>query len=412
MPQLGETVAEGTIIAWYKAPGDSISPGDVLFEIETDKTSMEIPATAPGVLARICALAGSTVPVGAVVAVVADGPAARAPAAVVDRTVRAPAKPARDPFTAVQTPERNFGPATLPTGVKVTPIARRLAAQLGVRPEDVAGTGPSGRIVAKDVEAAFRAFAPTAAATATPLATLTGPQVMAMFAGAAFEEIPLSGMRRTIARRLSQAVQTIPHFYLNADVAVDRLTAERARINAQAAGLFKLSLNDLLIKALAVALQRVPDANAVWAEDRILRFHHADIAVAVAVEGGMYTPVIRRAESKPLIAISREMSLLAQRARTHALTPAEYQGGAMTVSNLGMYGVRAFSAIVNPPQAAILAVGAVERRPAEAPDGSVRFGAYMSLTLSCDHRVIDGALAAQLLAALKNLLEAPQLLFA
>jgi pyruvate dehydrogenase E2 component (dihydrolipoamide acetyltransferase) len=297
--------------------------------------------------------------------------------------------------------------------VKVTPVARRLAAQLAVNLENITGTGPNGRIVAKDAESAPRARAPTStvAATAAPVTALTAAQVIAMFAGTAFEEVPLSGMRRTIARRLSQAQQTIPHFYLDADVAVDRLTAERARINAQAAGQFKLSFSDLVIKALAVALQTVPDANAVWAEDRILRFRSSDIGVAVAVEGGMLTPVIRGAESKTLTAISREMSLLAQRARIHALTPREYQGGVMTISNLGMYGVRSFAAIVNPPQAAILAVGAVERRPAEAPDGSVRFGGRMSLTLSCDHRVMDGALGARLLIAVKDLLETPLTLF-
>ena len=430
MPQLGETVAEGKITTWYKSVGDTVAAGDSLFEIETDKTSMEVPTTVAGVLSEIRVAAGATVPVGAVVAVLASGASPAAGGAGAGT-----GKPA-DPYQAVRTPERNYGPATLPSGIKVTPVARRLAVESGVDLARLVGSGPHGHIVARDVQAAADGSAarPAPAATATATAMSTGTstgtgtgartgsvaagagaaagQVRALFAGVPFEEIALDGMRRTIARRLLEAKQSIPHFYLNSDVALERVSALRAEFNAQSGGDFKLSINDFIIKALALALQRVPEANAAWAEDSILRFKRSDVAVAVAVDGGLYTPVIRQAQSKSISAISREMKSLAERARARTLRPEEYQGGSITISNLGMYGVRSFAAIVNPPQAAILAVGAAERRPVEAPDGSVRFGTAMTLTLSCDHRVIDGALGARLLAALKSLLESPLLLFA
>jgi pyruvate dehydrogenase E2 component (dihydrolipoamide acetyltransferase) len=413
MPQLGETVAEGTIIVWYKAVGDVISPGDNLFEIETDKTSMEVPATAAGVLTEIRAPVGSTVPVGSVVAVLASDAGASAAASPVSI---APAnKSSNDPFKAVRTPERNYGSATLPSGIKVTPVARRMAAQLNVDLNATAGSGPGGRIVAKDVQTAAQNSSPApetlAPSTAASTVELAAGQITALFADVPFDEEPLSAMRRISARRLLQAKQTIPHFYLTNDVSTDKLVSTRTDVNALASGTFKLSINDFVIKAMALALQQVPQANAAWAEDRILRFHRSDVAVAVAVDGGLFTPVIRHADSKSLTAISQEMQALAERARTKRLKPAEYQGGAITISNLGMYGVRSFSAIVNPPQAAILAVGAVERRPFEATDGSVRFGSFMTVTLSCDHRVIDGSVGAQLLSSFKRLIETPLALF-
>jgi pyruvate dehydrogenase E2 component (dihydrolipoamide acetyltransferase) len=241
---------------------------------------------------------------------------------------------------------------------------------------------------------------------------LSSAQVKALYGGVAFEEVPLDGMRRTIARRLTEAKQSIPHFYLSADVSMDRLVAVRTELNAQSNGQLKISINDFIIKAVALALQRVPEANAAWAEESVLRFRQSDVAVAVAIEGGLFTPVIRDAAAKSIGALSREMKSLAERAQARSLKPNEYSGGAITISNLGMYGVREFAAIVNPPQAAILAVGAAERRPVEGPDGSVRFGSVMSLTLSCDHRVIDGALGARLLGAIRTLLESPLLLLA
>ena len=410
MPQLGETVAEGKITTWYRAVGDTVAAGDSLFEIETDKTSMDVPTTEAGVLSEIRVAAGDTVPVGAVVAVLAGAQAANGTQAA----------SSFDPMNPVRTPERNFGPATLPNGIKVTPVARRLAAQSGVDLSQLAGSGPHGRIVAHDVQAAARATAQprvaAAASTAAPPAAApsagaaSADQVKALYATVPFEQISLDAMRRTVARRMLEATQSIPHFYLTADISMDRLAALRAELNAQAAGAFSLSINDFLIKAVALALQQVPQANAAWANDCILRFQRSDVAVAVAVEAGLFTPVIRHADSQSLTSISREIKSLVERARSRTLKPGDYQGGSITISNLGMYGVRSFSAIVNPPQAAILAVGAAERRPVEAPDGSVRFGTVMTVTLSCDHRIIDGALGARLLGAVKDLMQAPLLL--
>jgi pyruvate dehydrogenase E2 component (dihydrolipoamide acetyltransferase) len=274
----------------------------------------------------------------------------------------------------------------------------------------VTGSGPHGRIVARDVEQA-RSKAPPAGASVS-----SGPsaaEVKAIYADTPYEEVPLDNMRRTIAARLQLAKQTIPHFYLTADVEIEKLVRLRAEANAAAPKdkngepAFKLSVNDFVIKALALALQRVPAANAVWAQDRILHFRHSDIGVAVAIEGGLLTPVIRQAETKSLSAISNEMKELAARARAKKLKPHEYQGGSTAISNLGMYGVREFAAIINPPQATILAVGAGQRRPIESEDGSVKFVSQMSVTLSCDHRVVDGALGAELLAAFRGVMEQP-----
>jgi pyruvate dehydrogenase E2 component (dihydrolipoamide acetyltransferase) len=418
MPQLGETVAEGKITKWFKSAGEAVKPGDNLFEIETDKVSMEVPSTTAGVIAEIRVAAGEVASVGAIVAVIADGagaqfarPAAPASAPVAPKKPTTPAAPAHaalatqtapiklDPFFEVRTPERNFGPARLSGGVTVTPLARRLAAEAGIDLSRVQGSGPRGRIVAGDIGAAPR---PTHAT----LAEMPGAaEITALYAADSYEEVPLDGMRRTIAARLTQAVQTIPHFYLTADVNIGRLIALREEANTGAA--FKLSLNDFIIRAHALALQRVPAANAVWAGDRILRFKHSDIGVAVALEGGLITPVIRSAETKSVSAIAAEMKDFSARARDKKLKPAEYQGGSSAISNLGMYGVREFSAIINPPHATILAIGAARRQAIEKNDGGVTFASILSVTLSCDHRVVDGALGAELLAAFKGLLEMP-----
>jgi pyruvate dehydrogenase E2 component (dihydrolipoamide acetyltransferase) len=331
-------------------------------------------------------------------------------------TAAAPIK--LDPFFEVRTPQRNYGPAQLAGGGSVTPLARRLAAEGGVDLATVSPSGPHGRIVARDVEAAARATpkATPRPAAAAGVALAAGPSaedVKALYRDVPFQEVPLDGMRTTIATRLVQAKQTIPHFYLTADVEIGRLISLREDANAAAPKdsdgkpAFKLSLNDLIIKAWAAALQRVPAANAVWAQDRILRFERCDVAVAVALEGGLITPVIRRAEVKTLSAISNEMKEMAARARVRKLTPDEYQGGSSTVSNLGMYGVREFSAIINPPQATVLAVGAARRRAVEKEDGGVAFASVLSVTLSCDHRVVDGALGAELLAAFQRFVERP-----
>jgi pyruvate dehydrogenase E2 component (dihydrolipoamide acetyltransferase) len=438
MPQLGETVAEGKITRWFKNAGDAVAPGDNLFEIETDKTSMEVPATFGGTLSAINFHVGDVAKVGAVVAVILGEGEVAQPKAPAPAQTQAPLTPAKagvqnqglgprfrgderpagasvapkaaapmDPFREVRTPERNFGPARIAGGVTVTPLARRLAGENGIDLSRIKGTGPHGRIVARDVEANI-ALAPARAPSIA--AGPSASDILALYRDVPFEEVPLDGMRSTIAARLTQAKQTIPHFYLTADVTLDALLKVRGEANAaapQGERGYKLSVNDFVIKALALALKRVPAANAVWAQDRILRFQRADIGVAVALEGGLMTPVIRGADGKSLSAISNEMRTLAERARDRKLKPEEYQGGVSAISNLGMYGVRDFSAIINPPQSTILAVGTAQRRPVETENGGVRFESQMTVTLSCDHRVIDGAVGAQLLAALKGYLEQP-----
>ena len=285
------------------------------------------------------------------------------------------------------------------------------AGAAGIDLSRLRGSGPHGRIVARDVQTAPRlAAAPGLAVLAE---SLTADQVKALFDPSSYEEVPLDAMRRTIAARLAQAKQTIPHFYLTADITIDRLIALREEVNAAAPKdrdgkpLFKLSVNDFIIRALALALQRVPAANAVWAADRILRFERSDIGVAVAIEGGLIAPIIRSADAKSLSKISAEMKELAARARDKKLKPADYQGGSSAISNLGRYGVREFSAIINPPQATILAVGAARRQAVETTEGGVAFASVLTTTLSCDHRVVDGALGAELLAAIKTLIETP-----
>ena len=444
MPQLGETVAEGKITQWFKSAGDAIAPGDNLFEIETDKVSMEVPSTSAGVLTEIRVAAGEVALVGAVVAVIADkagaaaslpqdaAAAASAPSAVkaAPAATGAPPRPSAppvsaaslatppaaasvpiklDPFFEVRTPERNYGPARLADGTPVTPLARRLAAQGGIDLAGISPSGANGRIRARDVETALASGKRAAPAVAGPSAD----QIKVLYRDVPFEEVPLDGMRRTIATRLVQATQTIPHFYLTADVEIGAVITLLEQANAAAPKdadgnpAFKLSVNDIVIKAWAAALRRVPAANAIWAEDRILRFQHSDIGVAVALEGGLITPIIRSADTKTLSAISREMKEVSARARERKLKPEEYQGGASAISNLGMYGVREFSAIINPPQSTILAVGAARRQAIETEAGGVAFASVMSVTLSCDHRVVDGALGAQLLAAFKRCVEQP-----
>ena len=455
MPQLGETVAEGKITKWFKATGEAVAPGDLLFEIETDKTSMEVPATSAGRLAEIRVPEGSVAPVGAVVGVIADGaaaapaqaaggdpapaamqssPPAAAQAATMAAAPASPLTPAQagvqgeralgsrlrgnerssaisaavapmDIFNEVRTPARNFGPARI-RGIAVTPLARRLACERGIDLSRVAGSGPHGRIVAADVESHTPARGPAVAGG------VGAAQVTALYRDVPFEEVPLDAMRRTIAARLIEAKQTVPHFYLSADIEIGRLLAAREEANAAArdghgAPALRLSLTDFIVKAWALALVRVPAANAVWAGDRILRFARADIGVAVALEGGLVTPVLRQADSKPVSVIAAEMRDLAARARAKKLKPEEYQGGSSAISNLGLHGVREFAAIINPPHATILAVGAARRAPVETADGGIRFASQMTVTLSCDHRVVDGALGAELLAAFKRLIEAP-----
>lgn len=430
MPQLGETVSEGKVTTWFKSVGDTVKVGENLFEVETDKVTMEIQATEGGVLTEIHVVVGVVAPVGAVVATIGEAGSARpkasaAPPAPAPQRAATPAPTTRpptpvpaaalrtpialDPYFEVRTPAKTYGKARTPGGAAVTPLARRLAAEAGIDLGSVTGSGPHGRIVAADIKSAPQSRAAGAAMAQGP----TAAEIAALYGDTPYEEVPLDGMRKVIAARLLQAKQTIPHFYIVDDIDIGAMAALRDQINAAAprdrdgTPAYKFSLNDFIIKAWALALQAVPPANAVFAEDRILRFARSDVAVAVAMEGGLITPLIRNAEAKSLRAISSEMRDLAGRARSRKLLPQEYQGGASAISNLGMYGVREFAAIINPPHGTILAVGASRRQAFETEDGGVAFASVMTVTLSCDHRVVDGALGAELLAAFKDAIANP-----
>ncbi len=420
MPQLGETVAEGKITKWFKSVGDTVKPGDNLFEIETDKVTMEVPSTVAGTLGEVRVTAGEVAPVGAIVGIIKDGAGAATIAPLPTASKAPPAEPAGtvpgvvrvqpakiDPFFEVHTPDRNFGAAKLPGGISTTPLARRLASEAGIDLSRLRGTGPRGRIVARDIEDAPR---PSRA-----LAAVEGPgaaEIKALFDSDSYEEVPLDGMRKTIATRLTQAV-TVPHFYLTVDVNIDSLLVLREQANEAAPKdvdgdpAYKVSINDFIVRGLALALRQVPEANAIWARDRILKFRHSDIGVAVALDGGLITPVIRQAERKTLSEISNEVKELADRARSKKLKPTDYQGGSSAISNLGMYGVREFTAIINPPHSTIFAVGAARRQPIETETGDVAFVTMLGVTVSCDHRVIDGVLGAKLLGTLQRLLQDP-----
>ena len=417
MPALSPTMEEGTLAKWLVKEGDTVAAGDILAEIETDKATMEFEAVDEGVIGKILVPAGTEgVKVNAPIAVLLeDGESAS------DIGASAPAAaPAATPAPAVAAPVAAAAPAPAApkaaTGERIfaSPLARRIAAQKGLDLAALAGSGPHGRIVKADVEgatAAPKAAAPTAAPAPAAAAAPTGPStdmVLKTYADRPFTEVKLDGMRKTIAARLSEAKQTVPHFYLRRDIELDALMAFRAQLNAglEARGV-KLSVNDFIIKACALALQQVPAANAAWAGDRVLQFEKSDVAVAVAIEGGLFTPVLKDAETKTLSALSTEMKGLAARARTRKLAPHEYQGGSFAISNLGMFGIDNFDAIINPPHAAILAVGAGVKKPVVKADGSLGVATVMSVTLSVDHRVIDGALGANLLQAIKDNLENP-----
>ena len=417
MPALSPTMEEGTLAKWLVKVGDTVKSGDLLAEIETDKATMEFEAVDEGVIGELRVAAGTEgVKVNAVIAVLlADGekagaaPAAKAPAAIAAPS--APTSPVRAEEAPTKLPEKG-------TRVFATPLARRIAADKGLDLTAVAGSGPHGRIVKTDVENAMPAVAAVAAVAAAPTATkaaaptgfptgLSTETVLKMYADRQFEEVKLDGMRKTIAARLTEAKQTIPHFYLRRDIRLDALLKFRGELNAQLESRkIKLSVNDFIIKACALALQSVPDANAVWAGDRILKLKPSDVAVAVAIEGGLFTPVLRDAETKSLSALSAQMKDLAARAKTRKLAPAEYQGGSFAISNLGMFGIDNFDAVINPPHGAILAVGAGVPKPV-VTNGQIEVATVMSVTLSVDHRVIDGALAANLLNAIVSNLENP-----
>ncbi|HCZ01683.1 MAG: pyruvate dehydrogenase complex dihydrolipoamide acetyltransferase [Rhodobacterales bacterium RIFCSPHIGHO2_02_FULL_62_130] len=419
MPALSPTMEEGTLAKWLVKEGDVVKSGQIIAEIETDKATMEFEAVDEGKIGRILVAEGTAgVKVNTPIAVlIEDGEAADAvPAAAKAVAVAAPV------VTAVAAPAAVV--AAKPAGARVfaSPLARRIAKDKGLDLGTVQGSGPHGRIVRADVEgvqavaavavavAAPVAMAAPAAVSAPVAAMASGPStdvVLKTYADRPFTEVKLDGMRKTIAARLTEAKQTVPHFYLRRDIELDALMAFRAQLNAklESRGV-KLSVNDFIIKACALALQQVPAANAVWAGDRVLQFKKSDVAVAVAIEGGLFTPVLKDAEAKSLSALSAEMKDLAKRARDRKLAPHEYQGGSFAISNLGMFGIDNFDAIINPPHAAILAVGAGVQKPI-VKDGAVVIGTVMSVTLSVDHRVIDGALGALLVNAIKENLENP-----
>ncbi|MFY2824806.1 pyruvate dehydrogenase complex dihydrolipoamide acetyltransferase [Ruegeria sp. MALMAid1280] len=427
MPALSPTMEEGTLAKWLVKEGDTVSSGDLLAEIETDKATMEFEAVDEGVVGKILIPEGTEgVKVNTAIAVLledgestddigsasAAAPAA-APAAAAGNEAAAPAA-SEAPAPAPAAPAKANGGR-----IFASPLARRIAAQKGLDLTQIAGTGPHGRIVKADVEGATAtAPAPAAApaATAPAAAAPAGPSadaVAKMYEGRDYEEIKLDGMRKTIAARLSEAKQTIPHFYLRRDIKLDALLKFRGQLNKQLEGRgVKLSVNDFIIKAVANALQQVPACNAVWAGDRVLQLKPSDVAVAVAIEGGLFTPVLQDADTKSLSALSTEMKDLASRARERKLAPHEYQGGTFAISNLGMFGIDNFDAIVNPPHAGILAVGSGVKKPVVGADGELAVATVMSVTMSVDHRVIDGALGAELLQAIVDNLENPMVMLA
>jgi pyruvate dehydrogenase E2 component (dihydrolipoamide acetyltransferase) len=418
MPALSPTMEEGTLAKWLVKEGDTVKSGQILAEIETDKATMEFEAVDEGIIGKLLVAEGTAgVKVNTPIAVMAeDGQTAV--------TAPAPAKPVAAPAAPVPAPVAAASPsAPVQTGARVfaSPLARRIAAEKGLDLATVTGSGPHGRIVKADVEglakpapiAATPVAAAAAAAQQAPASTAvatsaTAETIAKMFADRSYEVVQLDGMRKTIAARLTEAKQTIPHFYLRRSVQLDALLAFRETLNKQLGSRgIKLSVNDFLIKACALALQQVPDANAAWAGDRIFRLKPSDVAVAVAIEGGLFTPVLRDAHQKSISTLSAEMKDLAARARTRKLAPHEYQGGSFAISNLGMFGIENFDAVINPPHGSILAVGAGLKTPVVGKDGAVTVATVMSMTLSVDHRVIDGALGADFLKAIIENLENP-----
>ena len=441
MPALSPTMEKGNLAKWLKKEGDAVKTGDVIAEIETDKATMEYEAVEDGVMAKIVVPEGtSDVPVNQLIAVLAqEGEDVKAAAAAAGKGAPPPKPPATAPApsTATAAAPQARPPAPLPPvasaprlastaepvranghGNRIfsSPLARRLAKEAGIALDRIQGSGPHGRVIARDVEAAksgqgLRApAAPVGTLSIAP--TLSDQQVRALYEEGSYDFVPHDGMRRTIAQRLTASTQTIPHFYLTIDCDIGKLVAAREEINATAPkdkdgkSAYKLSVNDFVIKALALALQRVPEANVSWTDAGMLKHRHSDVGVAVALPGGLITPIIRNAETKSLSVISNEMKELAARARARKLKPDQYQGGTTSVSNLGMYGIKDFTAGINPPQATILAVGVGEER-AVVRNGKIEAAQIMSCTLSCDHRAVDGALGAVLISAFKALIENP-----
>ena len=420
MPALSPTMTEGNLAKWLKNEGDAIKAGDVIAEIETDKATMEVEAVDEGTLGKILVPAGTEgVAVNAPIALLLeegedqsalDG-GAPAPAPKANGEAK-PAAPESAPAPSAQAPAA--AAADLGERVAASPLARRMAAQAGIDLKSVQGSGPHGRIVKSDIEAALKggprpAAAPQAKTEAAPAAAAApapAPAAPAAPPTAVYDEIPLNNMRKVIARRLTEAKQTIPHFYLTIDCELDALLAMRAQLNGREGADYKLSVNDFVIKAVALGMRKVPGVNAAWGGDRIFQFKEVDVSVAVAIDGGLITPIVRKADQKGLSTISNEMKDLAKRAKDGKLKPEEFQGGGFSISNLGMYGIKDFLAVINPPQACILAVGAGERRPVVKGD-EIKIATVMAVSLSTDHRVVDGALGAVFLQEFKRLVEDP-----
>ena len=437
MPALSPTMEEGTLSRWLVKEGDTVASGDVIAEIETDKATMEVEAVEEGKVGKILVGEGTTnvavnVPIAVLLEEGEDASALSGFEAASPAPATAAAAPEPSPTVApepapVPTPAAAPAPTPKSNGqagrIFASPLARRLAAQNDIELAALTGSGPHGRIVKRDIEAAIEqgvpapTAAPASAAETTPAAgvpavapAVSDESILALYEPGTYEVVPHDNMRKIIASRLTEAKQTIPHFYLSIDCELDALLAARRRLNAMSPDdgpkTFKISVNDLVIKAMAMALQKVPAANATWTNEGILRHKTSDIGVAVAIEGGLFTPVIRHAEVKSLSEISNEMRDLAERARNRRLAPHEYQGGTTSISNLGMFGIKKFDAVINPPHASILAVGAGEKRPVISGE-EIKVATMMSVTLSCDHRVIDGALGAELLDAFKGFIEEP-----
>jgi pyruvate dehydrogenase E2 component (dihydrolipoamide acetyltransferase) len=432
MPALSPTMEKGNLAKWIKKEGDKVAPGDVLAEIETDKATMEVEAVDEGTLAKIIVPEGTQdVPVNQVIAVLAGegedvkaaasaGGGTQAPAPKAEAKAAEAPKPAAAPAPAAaaqKAPAPAAAPAAAHEGNRIfaSPLAKRLAREANIDLSRVQGSGPHGRIVAHDIETAKSGGAikaPAAGAAAPLVQPPSDDKILALFEPGSYDVIPHDNIRKIIARRLVEAKATIPHFYLTVDCVIDNLLAAREEINAAAPKdkdgkpTWKLSVNDFVIKALALALQRVPDANVTWTEGGMLKHKHSDVGVAVSIPGGLITPIVRKAEVKSLSVISTEMKDLAGRARAKKLRPEEFQGGTSAISNLGMYGIREFAAVINPPHATILAVGAGEQR-AIVRNGQVEAATVMTMTLSTDHRAVVGVLGAQLLGAIKAIIENP-----
>lgn len=408
LPRVDMDMATGKISKWHVKDGEKVAKGALLFEIETDKAAMEIDSPADGILRNIVVDEGASAPVGTAVAYIyAEGEAASAAAPKAETP--APAAAAPGASAAAINGEQP----------RATPLARRLAKEAGLAISAIAGSGPRGRVVAADVRQAAEAGAKAPAPAQKPaaIAPPADQSVQNIYQSGSFDVIPVDGMRRTIAARLTESKQTVPHFYLSVTCRIDKLKAAREQLNASAPKgadgkpLWKLSINDFIIKAMGLALQKAPAANVTWAGDSILQHRASDVGVAVAVEGGLFTPVVRSVETKTLAAISNEMKDLAARARARKLARGEYQGGTAAISNLGMYGIEQFTAIINPPHATILAVGAGVERFVSVK-GQPVLATEMSCTLSCDHRAVDGAVGAELLQAFRSLIEEPLLMLA